>query len=256
MLAMEITTHTPGSFCTAILRTRDLERAATFYSALIGWTAEEVPGTPGHRLLQFGGRTVASVHEITEGSDVWVPHVSVESVERTTSAALTLGGTVVDTSDVPGLARLATIRDPEGTVFGLWEPAPHQGAQLTEVVGSLWWIEVLWNDVAAAREFYGRLFGWTSVDTSFEPFASYTVFRRGDVQEGGILPIDPDWRISPRWNSIFAMEDCDAAIERAKTLGGEPVFVHTVPKHGRIGVLCDPGGALFVIRGPVPAVIS
>ena len=179
----------PGSFCTAVLRTRDLERAAAFYSALVGWTTQEVPGTPGHRLLQFGGKTVGSLHQIAEGSDLWVPHVSVESVERTTADALTLGATLVDTADVPGLARLATLRDPEGAMFGLWQPAPHQGAQLTDEVGSLWWIEVLSNDVAGAREFYGRLFGWTSVDTSFEPFAAYTVFKRGDVQEGGLLPI-------------------------------------------------------------------
>jgi hypothetical protein len=42
-------------------------------------------------------------------------------------------------------------------------------------------------------------------------------------------------------------------IEEAKTLGGSYVFVHTVPRAGRIGLVKDPGGALFVIRGPVPA---
>lgn len=249
---MNITTHTPGSFCTAVLRTRDMERAATFYNALVGWTMQEVAGTHGHRLVQSGGQTVASLHEVADGSDTWVPHVSVENVERTIADALALHATLIDTADVPGLARLATLRDPEGALFGLWQPTPHQGAQLMEEVGSLWWIEVLWNDAAGAREFYGRLFGWTSVDTSFEPFAAYTVFKRGDVQESGILPIDPEWGISARWNSIFAVNDCDATIERAKPLGGSEVFVHTVPKYGRIGLLCDPGGAVFVIRGPVP----
>ena len=249
---MDITTHTPGSFCTAVLRTRDVERAAAFYSALVSWTVEEVPRTPGHRLLQFGGRTVASLHQIAEESDLWVPHVSVESVERTTADALALGATLVDTADIADLARLATLRDPEGALFGLWQPAPHHGAQLTEEVCSLWWIEVLSNDVASAREFYGRLFGWTSVDTSFEPFAAYTVFKRGDVQEGGILPIEAEWDASPTWNSIFAVDDCDATIERATWLGGSTVFVHTVPTAGRIGILRDPGGAGFVIRGPVP----
>jgi predicted enzyme related to lactoylglutathione lyase len=250
---MDVTTHPPGSFCTTVLRTGDPERAAAFYSALVGWTSQEVSGTPCHRLLQVGGRTVASLHQIAGGSDLWIPHVSVENVERTTADALALGATLVDTADVPGLARLATLRDPEGALFGLWQPAPHQGAQLTEDVGSLWWIEVLSNNVAGAREFYGRLFGWTSVDTSFEPFAAYTVFKRGDVQEGGILPIGRDWEVTPTWNSIFAVDDCNAAIERAKTIGGSPVFVHTVPKHGRIGSLRDPGGAMFVIRGPVPS---
>jgi uncharacterized protein len=249
---MNITTHRPGSFCTAVLRTRDLERAAAFYHALVGWTTHDASGGRGHQLLRFGEKTVASLHRIADGDDVWVPHVSVESVERTTADAVRLGATVVDTADVAGVARLATIRDREGALFGLWQPEPHQGAQLTEDVGSLWWIEVLSNDVAGARELYQRLFGWTSVDTSFEPFAAYTVFKRGDLQEGGILPIEPDWGVSPRWNSIFAVDDCDATIERAKRLGGSTIFVHTVPRAGRIGVLSDPGGALFVIRGPVP----
>ena len=47
---MDITTHTPGSFCTTVLRTADMKRAAAFYRVLAGWTTQEVPGTPGHRL--------------------------------------------------------------------------------------------------------------------------------------------------------------------------------------------------------------
>jgi predicted enzyme related to lactoylglutathione lyase len=248
---MDITTHIPGSFCTAVLRTRDLERAVGFYGALVGWTAEKVSGAPGHRLLQSGGKTVAGLQEVAHGNDLWVPHISVEGVERTTADAISLGATLVDKADVPGLARLATLRDPEGAMFGLWQPAPHQGAQLTDEVGSLWWIELLTNIVADAREFYGSLFGWTAVDTSFEPFATYTVFKRGDVQEGGLLQIGRDWEVSPRWNSIFAVDDCNATLECAKPLGGSMAFVHTVPKHGRIGSLNDPGGAVFAIRGPV-----
>jgi predicted enzyme related to lactoylglutathione lyase len=249
---MDTETHTPGSFCTTVLRTKDLERATAFYSALVGWTSEDVPAAPGHRLLQSGGKTVASIHQITSGDDHWVPHVSVENVERTTAEAVALGATVVDHADVPGIARLATLRDPEGAAFGLWQPGPHQGAERMEEVESLWWIEVLSNHVAGAREFYGRLFGWTTVDTSFEPFDSYTVFKRGDVQEGGILPIGEGWDVTPMWNSIFEVTDCDATIERGKVMGGAEVFVHTVPKHGRIGSLMDPGGAVVVFRGPVP----
>src|SRR4029078_2856302 len=116
----------------------------------------------------------------------------------------------------------------------------------------LWWIEVLSNNVAGAKEFYRGLFGWDSFDTSFEPFASYTVFKRGDEQEGGILPIGHDWGVPPHWNAIFSLDDCDAAIERGKALGGRSLFVHTVPKTGRFGNVSDPGGAVFVIRGPVP----
>ena len=159
---MEITTHTPGSFCTAVLRTRDIERAAAFYAAVVGWTTQAVESTTHHRLVQSRGKTVASIHRIEEGEDRWVPCVAVETVESTTAEAVALGATRVDTAIVEGIARLATLRDPEGATFGLWEPAPHQGAQLTEEVGSVWWVEVLSNNVAGAREFCGRLFGWSS----------------------------------------------------------------------------------------------
>jgi predicted enzyme related to lactoylglutathione lyase len=242
--------HKRGSVCTAVLRTKHLERAANFYGALMGWKSQQVLGSTSHRLLQMDGKTVGSIHQISEGDDVWVPHVSVESVESALDDALMLGATLVDTADIPTMARLATLRDPEGAMFGLWQPAPNEGAQITDQAGSLWWIEVLSNDVAGARAFYGRMFGWTGVETSFEPFPVYTVFKRGDVQEGGILPIKEDWDVSPRWNSIFAVHDCDATIERATGLGGSPLFVHTVPKHGRIGSFSDPGGAAFVMRGP------
>ena len=246
-------THRPGSFCTAVLRTRDIERAADFYGALIGWTAVPVPGFSGHRLLQSGGKTVASLHQVTDDEDLWVPHVSVEDIERTIDDARRLGATLLDAVDIAGLARLATLSDPEGAVFGLWQPQPHQGAEFMEGVGSLWWVEVLSNDVAGACNFYGSLFGWTSTDRPLEPFASYTFFKRGDVHEGGLLPIGPDWGVSPRWNSIFAVGDGDTTIQRAQALGGCEIFTHTVPTAGRIGILSDPGGAGFVIRGPVTA---
>jgi len=124
---------------------------------------------------------------------------------------------------------------------------PRQRA-CTDEVGSLWWVEVLSNDVAAARDFYG-LGGPRS--TCRLSRSRRTPFRRGEVQEGGLLPIGRDWEVSPRWNAIFAVSDCDATMERATSLDGSTIFVHTVPKYGRIGSLCDAGGATFLIRGPV-----
>jgi predicted enzyme related to lactoylglutathione lyase len=247
---MRYESHTPGSFCTTVLRTRDPQRAATFYNTLGGWTVEPVAGTRQHFLMLFEGQAVAGLQDVFEGQDEWVPHASVTDIERFVAEAVALGATLVDTSDATGFARLATLRDPEGALFGLWQPAPHQGAELMEDVGSLWWPEVLSRDVETARTFYGRLFDWQSHDTVFQPFHSYTVFKRGDVQEGGIVKLDPEWNIGPRWNSIFAVNDCDAMLEKANRLGASFEFVHTVPTAGRIGGFVDPRGASFLLRGP------
>jgi uncharacterized protein len=245
-------THKAGSFCTTVLRTRDPQRAAAFYNALGGWTFEPVAAARQHFVMLFQGKVVAGMQAVFDDTDQWVPHVRVHDLARHVADATALGATLIDTSDATGFAHLATLRDGEGALFGLWQPAPHQGAQLMNDVGSLWWLEIMSRDVETARTFYGRLFDWQSHDTVFQPFHSYTVFKRGDVQEAGIVPIDSEWTVRPRWNSIFAVSDCDAMLQKACLLDGPTEFVHTVPGAGRLGSLTDPGGASFFLRGPVP----
>ena len=243
--------HRPGSFCISVLHTRDVERAVTFYSALLGWAVLDVPGNDHHKLLQMNGNVVAAVRQASDGIDEWIPYVSVADMNATLEHAVTLGATGGETRDADGLARTATLRDHEGARLGLWQPAPHQGAQVMETPGSIWWIEVLSDDPSRAKHFYSALFGWTARETAFDPFAAYTVFERDSTQEGGILPIGKDWGVTPHWNTIFEVEDCDATLARACELGGSTGFVHTVPKHGRIGSAIDANGAWTWFRGPV-----
>ena len=47
---MRCESHTPGSFCTTVLRTRDPQRAAAFYNTLGGWTVEPVAGSRQHSI--------------------------------------------------------------------------------------------------------------------------------------------------------------------------------------------------------------
>jgi predicted enzyme related to lactoylglutathione lyase len=250
---MEHQQHKRGSICATLLHTSDTKRAAAFYTALLGWTSRDHPDANGsHLLFQADGKTVAGVQQSSTLNE-WIPHVSVDDVESTTQSAATLGGAAIERVEVPGLASLAVLRDPEGARFGLWAPSPVEGVQLTDDGGSLWWVEVLSDDPPRAKQFYSSLFGWQTRETAFDPFDAYTVFERDGVQEGGVLPIGRDWGVTPHWNSIFAVDDCDATMRRACELGGSAGFVHTVPKHGRVGSAIDPNGAWLWLRGPVPA---
>jgi uncharacterized protein len=268
-----------GSFCTSVLRTTDPDRAVAFYGRLIGWAAHSA--APGHTFLKHDGKTVASIQRIDTGRDEWVPHVLVERIEMAVADATRLRATLVDRYDVEGVAVIATMRDLEGAAFGLWQAAPRAGADLTDVVGSIWWVELMARDPAVGRDFYGRLFGWTVRETSFEPIGLYRVFERPALtlrraqghpersrgvsgiegpaqsepptQEGGLNQIDPEWDMGPVWLTFISVVDCDATMAHACDVGGESGFVHTVPKHGRIGMIVDPGGAILWLRGPVPA---
>ena len=240
-----------GSVCTSVLRTTDSDRAVAFYGSLIGWTAHEAG--PGHTFLKHDGKTVTSIHRIDSGTDEWVPHVLVEHIETAVADAKKLGATLIDQHDIADVARIATLRDLEGAVFGLWQAVPHSGAELTDVLGSIWWVELMARDPATASDFYGRLFGWKVRETSFEPIGLYRVFERPPTQEGGLNQLDPEWDMGPVWLTFISVEDCDRTMAHACDFGGESGFVHTVPKHGRIGMILDPGGAALWLRGPVPA---
>lgn len=241
-----------GSFCTSVLRTTDPDRAVAFYGPLLGWTADA--GASRHTLLKYDGKTVASVHHVDVEHDEWVPHILVEDIDSVIADAARLGATLVDRHDVDGLARMATIRDREGAAFGLWQAAPHSGAEVTDTLGSIWWIELMTRDPAVGRDFYDRLFGWKVRETSFEPVGLYRVFERPPAQEGGMNQIRPEWDLPPLWFTFISVDDCDGTMTRACDIGGEGGWVHTVPKHGRIGSIYDPGGACLVLRGPVMTV--
>jgi hypothetical protein len=59
--------------------------------------------------------------------------------------------------------------------------------------------------------------------------------------------------MAPVWFTTIAVDDCDRTMTCACDIGGESGGVHTVPTHGRIGSIFDPGGACLILRGPVPA---
>lgn len=141
-------------------------------------------------------------------------------------------------------------RPPRAT-FGLWEASPVEGASATDVVGAVWWIEVLTLDAENAMQFYGRLFGWQARHTTFTPFDHYIVFEHGGHRECGVLPIEAEWHVDPRWNTIVAVADADAACRDAEALGGRSDFAHDVPSAGRIAGITDAGGAGLVVRGPM-----
>jgi len=242
--------HRRGSVCASILHTSDVERDLAFYTTLFGWSSADVPADRAVRPLLADGKVVACLRQ-SPSLDEWVPHVSVDDIDGTIDAARTLGATVVERADISGYARLAVLRDTEGARFGLWQPSPAEGMERTDGVGSLWWAEVLSDDPPRAKQFYSSLFGWQARETAFEPFPAYTVFERDGTQEGGVLPIGRDWGVKPHWNSIFEVTDCDATMNRACELGGSAGFVHTVPKHGRVGSLIGPGGAWCWLRGPI-----
>jgi predicted enzyme related to lactoylglutathione lyase len=242
-----------GSFCFAELHTADVEGAKRFYGDLLGWKAVDSP-VDGYTLFQLDGKDVAGLRRVEQSTSRWIPFLSVASADSTSAKALQLGAAVMrPAADTRDLARTAVLRDPAGGMLGLWEARGHAGAALLDEPGSLWWSELLTRDVAVAKTFYSNLLGWRAIDT-LKYGIRYSVFKLGDESLAGLLPIGADWgAVSPYWQILFAVDNCDARVDRAKKAGGSLVFgPNDVPNAGRAAIVSDPRDAVLVLMQPLP----
>ena len=104
------------------------------------------------------------------------------------------------------------------------------------------------TDTAVDGEFYSTVFGWTKDTQNFGPM-EYTMFANAERPAGGMLKITPEMGpIPPNWLVYFAVDDCDAKVQRATELGGSVMKpADDIPGVGRFAILLDPQGAAFAI---------
>jgi len=239
------------------LATPDLEAAEKFYGPLLGWEIPELPNSAemgGYRRAKKNGKDVAGAMPLMEEGQppAWSTYVSVDDADAIARAIQENGGTMVaEPMAVASYGRLAIFTDPEGAFFGIWEPADFAGAELVNEPGAFSWNELNTRDAAAAKAFYGRVFGWEFEDRESENAAGYTVCSVDGSRVAGMLHMNDQFpaEIPPHWNTYFTVEDTEAAIEQVKAGGGDSVMGPMDVEVGRIAVVHDPWGAVFsVIR--------
>lgn len=113
------------------------------------------------------------------------------------------------------------------------------------VYGQFCWNELMTPDVKKAKEFYGALFGWQTIDYPMEGM-TYTMFKTADKDVGGMLqtPSGQEKQIPPHWMAYVSVENLDAAVKKAQDLGAKITVPATlVNDYGRFAVIQDPTGA-------------
>jgi predicted enzyme related to lactoylglutathione lyase len=120
--------------------------------------------------------------------------------------------------------------------------------------GAFCWTDLTTTDQGAAKAFYGELFGWEAEDLPVGEGVFYSMQRLRGKDVAAISPQPQQQRDAgapPTWNSYVSVESADAAVARAKELGGgvhAPAF--DVMEAGRMGVIQDPQGAFFMVWEP------
>jgi predicted enzyme related to lactoylglutathione lyase len=113
------------------------------------------------------------------------------------------------------------------------------------------WVDNASPDPAAAAQFYSGLFGWETEQVMPEgsPGEYHMARLRGkDVAALGSQPMEG---VPPVWNTYVTVEDVDATAGKVAEAGGQVMMSpFDVMEAGRMAVLADPSGAVFMAWQP------
>lgn len=258
----------------------DPEAAIAFYGQLFGWELEDVmpPGSPGpYFVARVRGGDVGAIAPAAEGAEraAWNTYIWVDSADEAAAKVREAGGSVsTEPFDATSAGRMGVFGDREGAGFRVWQANEHRGARIVNEPGSVVFNGLSTRDPAAARSFYGSVFGWQTLEIGsgrawrlpgYGDFLERTdPDLRKRMAEGGapegfedvvatlnpIVGNQPD--VAPRWSVTFAVEDADATAELATALGGRVLVPPVDVPWSRMTVIADPQGATFTASKFVP----
>ena len=113
-------------------------------------------------------------------------------------------------------------------------------------------IELNSSDIAAAKAFYGQLFGWALTDVDMGGGFTYTMITVGEGTGGGMMQSPVPGQSF--WLAYTGVDDIHAATEKARSLGAkvmrEPM---EVMGSGWLSIIVDPTGAHLGLWQPKAA---
>jgi hypothetical protein len=250
------------------LATTDVDGAKAFYAELLGVDWEAAPGPPdetgGYGFFVKDGKQISGMGPTQQEGQppAWSSYVKVEDANATAVVAKDAGGQVVfGPVDLPNESgRVVLLQDPTGAMVWVIQQQNHPGAQLVNEPGAWTWTNLMTRDLEAAKDFYGKVFGWSAERNEEAP--PNVMMWQVDGQRwpeglGGLMGITDDLPpdMPAHWQVYFVVENMDEAIEKATSLGATVGFGPIDVPVARLATLVDPQGAVVSIlesRYPEP----
>lgn len=244
--------HTPGRFVWHELATPDVEKSKKFYTAVLGWTFNEMPMPEGTYTMAMNGETpMGGVFDLNmmprEGVPPhWLSYVSVPNVDEAASAAASAGGTVaMKPFDIPTVGRASLLGDPTHAYSMAFkskesDPTPKERPD----VGDFCWDTLNTTDIEGAKAFYQKVYGWKIGDFHGMPTFLAGETAVSDIQEAqGGAP--------SHWLPFVVVKKLDTANETVAKLGGKVIVEPMkIPDVGTMSVVFDDVGAAIGLLEP------
>lgn len=234
----------------------DMESARRFYGALFGWKSEPMPtGEAHYHKIMNGDEGIGGFCAAMPGlPSLWMGYLSVADVDAAAAAAQQASGRLLmPPTDFGPVGRAARLADPQGAVFSIWKDAQGDREDRQPIaMGDWYWNELTTTDDQAAAAFYESVFGYARQEMDMGPQGIYTILVKDGVQRAGLMK-NPQPGMPPAWTPYIRVADCDAAADKAGSLGAQVCVPPTdIPEVGRFAFLLDPTGApIGIMRGDI-----
>jgi len=122
---------THGSWLWNELHTNDVANALAFYETVVGFSHRSVDVGPSgkYHILSKGGIERGGATSFLQSAvpPHWLPYVSVDDVDAAIARARRQRATIeMNPDDIPGVGRIAVLKDPIGAVLAVMKPLPRQ----------------------------------------------------------------------------------------------------------------------------------
>jgi predicted enzyme related to lactoylglutathione lyase len=247
------------------LTTSDTDRAQEFYGAVFGWTFESAGPEYGGYINAFkDGRPVAGMIRNDpqwNSPDCWATYFHTADIKATMARAIASGAaTYVDVMEVKDKGWMGVLTDPAGAVFGLWQPAGHQGFEVVKEAGAPVYFQLTTREYGKALDFYREVFGWqTDVVSDSDEFRYSTASFDGDASPAsgrypqlGVMDgtMDLPEGVPSNWFFFLGADDVDKTVQLIVANGGSVIRAAEDTPYGRLAAVADPTGAGFNLSTP------
>lgn len=249
---MAYATH---QFCWTGILSTDLDQAAAFYPAVLGWNLAEVPmGDDTAKMFENNGRGALHLAEPPAKGipSHWHHYFKVDDVDAALKKAVACGGTeMTPATDIPP-GRFAVVAAPSGASFSLFHEADPEGSTNHEdAPGEIHWNELHSTDLDRDLKWLQEAFDLTANRMEM-PDGPYYVLKQGEAMTGGAMAATNPQAPS-MWLSWVHVEDVEETRNKVLKEGGSAhTEVMEVPQVGRMAVVADPTGGVFGIITPPP----
>ncbi len=234
----------PGDVGYFSLWVPDVERAATFYASVLGWT---YPPGDAHARMVSGAAPLHAMVELSALPPIFAGQQhptlfrshAVDDIEAAVHRIRDAGGRAQDPAETPH-GRTADCLDPDGAPFAVHEISgdeprgPVNGARQ----GDISYLTLQVTDSTRAREFYAAVFGW-----QFTPGHSPEGWEPSDV-----VPMTGMHGGHERATAVpmYRVDDITAAVGRVRAGGGTATDPQAQP-YGPMSECIDDQGTHFYL---------